>query len=62
MASIPLYRYDRALLDFIGEKQALRLETAGRATLVRHKKSGTINRVILLKRPGDPRALPVLSA
>jgi hypothetical protein len=57
MASIPLYRYDGALLDFVGERGALRLEAEGCATLVRHKKTGTINRVILLKREGDPRAL-----
>jgi hypothetical protein len=57
MASIPMYRYDRALLDFVGERAALRLEAEGRATLVRHKKTGTINRVILLKRESDPRAL-----
>jgi hypothetical protein len=52
--SIPLYRYDFALLDFIGQRQALRLERDGCAKVVRHKK-GHIARVILHRRPSDPR-------
>jgi hypothetical protein len=52
--SIPLYRYDFALLDFIGQRQALRLERDGCAKLIRHKK-GRIARVVLHRLRSDPR-------
>ena len=53
--AIPLYSSQFALLDFIGRRQALRLERDGLAKLVRHKKSDAINRVVMHRRPGDPR-------
>ena len=43
---IPLYASDNSLLDFIGEKRALRLEGIGLAKVVRHKGVGSQNRVI----------------
>jgi hypothetical protein len=55
--SIPLYSYEFALLDFISEKRALRLENAGLAKLVRRK--GHLNRVVLYRRPGDPNPTTV---
>ncbi len=55
--SIPLYSYESALLDFISEKRALRLENAGLAKLVRRK--GHLNRVVLYRRPGDPHPTTV---
>src|SRR5664279_1722133 len=54
---IPLYSHDFAILDFINEKRALRLEKAGYAKLVRHK--GHVNRVVLYRRPDDPQATTV---
>ena len=54
---IPLYSHDFAVLDFINEKRALRLENAGLAKLVRHK--GHVNRVVLYRRPGDPHPTTV---
>lgn len=50
---IPVYGYDGSYQDHISLVRAERLARDGRATLVRHK--GFINRVILLKRPNDPR-------
>ena len=50
--SVPLYSSDFALLDFISDKRALRLEDCGLAKAVRHK--GHINRVVLYRRPDDP--------
>lgn len=55
---IPLYRYDGALVSWISPKAAERLHDAGRAKLVRHKK-GTINRVILHRKPGEPLPIKV---
>ena len=55
--SIPLYSSDFALLDFINDKRALRLENAGLAKLVRHK--GHLNRVVLYRRAGDPHPTTV---
>ena len=56
--SIPLYRYDGALIDWISPKRAARLFDAGRAKLVRHKK-GAINRVVLHRMPGEPLPMRV---
>lgn len=50
---IPVYGYDGAYQDHISLVRAERLARDGRATLVRHK--GHVNRLILLKRPNDPR-------
>ncbi len=50
---IPLYSYDGAYLDHITIRRATRLETGGRATIVRHKK-GHVNRVIMLRGKDDP--------
>jgi len=50
--SVPLYSSDLALLDFISDKRALRLEDCGLAKVVRHK--GHINRVVFYRRPDDP--------
>jgi len=52
--AIPLYSSQFALLDFIARRQALRLERDGLAKVVRHKKTGAINRVVMHRRPGDP--------
>jgi hypothetical protein len=51
---IPLYSYDGALIAWITQQRMNRLETMGLASVVRHKK-GTINRVVMHHRPGDPR-------
>lgn len=55
---IPLYRYDNALVDYITEKRAKRLDEMGRAKIVRHRK-GAINRVILLRGMDDPHATAI---
>jgi hypothetical protein len=55
--SVPLYSSDLALLDFISDKRALRLEDCGLAKAVRHK--GHINRVVLYRRPDDPHPTTV---
>jgi hypothetical protein len=52
--AIPLYSPQFALLDFIARRQALRLERDGLAKVVRHKKTGAINRVVMHRRAGDP--------
>jgi hypothetical protein len=52
---IPLYQYDGSYLDHVTAKRAERLEVMGRAKVVRHKK-GHVNRVILYRRPDDPKA------
>ena len=52
---IPLYTFDFALIDFIGRRHALRLERDGVGKVVRHKKGGTINRVVLYRRACEPR-------
>src|ERR1035441_6647359 len=49
---IPLYAADGSLVDFIGDKRALRLENCSLAKVVRHK--GHINRVVFYRRPDDP--------
>ena len=51
---IPLYSYDGALIAWITEQRMNRLERMGLARVVRHKK-GTINRVVMHYRPGDPK-------
>ena len=55
--SLPFYASDGALIDVINERRALRLEAAGLARLVRN--GPHIKRVILLRRPGDPRPASV---
>lgn len=55
--AVPLYSSDRSLLDFISDQRALRLEETGLAKLVRHK--GHVNRVVLYRRPDDPRPIRV---
>ena len=52
--AVPLYSSQLALLDFIGRRQALRLERDGLAKVIRHKKNGTMNRVVMHRRDGDP--------
>lgn len=53
---IPFYSADNELRDWITPKRAERLEAAGIARVVRHKK-GYANRCILHRRPGDPRPI-----
>lgn len=55
---IPLYRCDGTPIDFISPKRTERLFDAGRAKLVRHKKSA-ISRVILHRMPGAPVTMRV---
>jgi len=55
--AVPLYSSEFALLDFISDKCALRLEGRGLAKLVRHK--GHVNRVVLYRRPDDPHPTTV---
>lgn len=50
---LPVYRCDGELYAFYSRSQALAAESAGRVKLVKSRK-GHINRVNLLKRPGDP--------
>ena len=52
--AIPLYSFDSELLDFIGRREALRLERDKQARIVRQRK-GEIARVILHRRCCDPR-------
>ena len=52
---VPFYSYDNSLLDHITLKRAERLEAAGRAKVVRHKK-GHVSRVILLRGNSEPKA------
>lgn len=52
---VPYYRYDGRYLDHISLARARRLEALGRVLVVRHKK-GHINRAILLRGKGDPKA------
>ena len=56
---IPLYSSQFALLDFIGRRHALRLERNGLAKVIRHKKTGAINRVVLYLRDADPHPTSV---
>ena len=51
---VPLYSYDGAFEDHITIARARRLEQAGRVRVVAHRKGG-VNRVIMLRREGDPR-------
>lgn len=50
---LPVYRCDGELYAFYSRSQALAAESVGRVKLVKSRK-GHINRVNLLKRPGDP--------
>jgi hypothetical protein len=50
--TVPLYSYEQEFQGYIPERYALKLERNGVAKLVRHKK-GSINRVVLHRRPGD---------
>jgi len=51
---IPLYSYDGEFEDHITIARARGLEKAGRAKIVSHRK-GWVNRVIMLRREGEPR-------
>jgi hypothetical protein len=53
--TVPLYSYDQSFQGYIPERYALKLEREGLAKLVRHKK-GSVNRVVMRRRPGDPNA------
>lgn len=57
---VPLYSYDLAFLAFVPERHVLKLEHAGAAKVVRHKK-GRIARAVMYKRPGDPKPTTVRS-
>ena len=50
---LPVYRCDGEFYAFYSKSQALAAESVGRVKLVKSRK-GHINRVNLLKRPGDP--------
>ena len=52
--TVPLYSYEHEFQGYIPERYALKLERDGIAKIVRHKK-GSINRVFLHRRPGDPK-------
>jgi len=52
---VPVYSYDGEFQDHVSIAYAKRLEGAGRASIVRHRK-GWVNRVILLRREGEPAA------
>ncbi len=51
--TVPLCSFDHEFHGYIPERYALKLERNGVAKLVRHKK-GSLNRVILHRRPGEP--------
>jgi len=53
--TVPLYSYEHEFQGYIPERYALKLERDGIAKIVRHKK-GSINRVLLHRRPGNPHA------
>ena len=50
----PLYTFDGALIAWISQARINRLEKLGLARVLRHKK-GTINRVVMHQRAGEPR-------
>jgi hypothetical protein len=50
---IPFYSYDGSYIDHIAIKRAERLESLGRAKIVRHRK-GHVNRAVLLRGPAEP--------
>jgi hypothetical protein len=54
---VPLYAADCSFIDLINERRALRLESAGLATVIRNQ--GHLKRVVLLRRAGDPRPTSV---
>jgi hypothetical protein len=56
--TVPLYSCDQEFQGHIPERYALKLEAHGVAQLVRQKggvKKGAIRRVVMRRRPGDPK-------
>lgn len=56
--TVPLYSYEHEFQGYIAERYALRLEAQGVAQVIRQKggaEKGKIRRVVLHRRPGDPK-------
>jgi hypothetical protein len=51
--TVPLYSYDFAFMGFVPERRAIKLEHAGLAKIVRHKK-GRIARAVMYRRLNEP--------
>ncbi len=51
--AVPLYSYDLAFQGVIPERRVVKLERAGLAKVVRHKK-GHIARIVMYRRPNEP--------